>query len=451
MLKAATGANVMTQFQSWIDAVNANNGVIQIALTVFQILITFFGFLLITRKQIHRDRYEERLNQLKKTVDALTVSRNDFAERALALYREHFRSDPDCSEFVEHGHLIYRNGWVNCKDSQGRFYPLSSFTPKIASRYTPPAPKKNHTLPDQQESYADNVKFYLGKTLMDLPLYGLNEVRLHPDEIEITVNLGSYFDFYNTCEYRGYEMAYARRILGKTAVSAKTLPARYGKNNEGLNLFNTSNRFPGIGINTVTILKNVLDDQEPDRDPPTRDFFLMHKRSKQVAEGIGNYHVIPAGSYQPLKDYLDHSDETRAETMKDTVLREFGEEIKDYEEFIDLNTSQLLQNLDRLLDPYFLGIGFEPLNTKTEVLSALILDLEQPKIRALFQGQRHYSQLQTLLDRNNNYEGEIHLCPLNCSTLRQYENDFRSTASMKEIMRILQLEENRAFFHVQNI
>lgn len=438
LFKAALGA-----LRSLWDAINANSGILQILLTVL-------GFMVVTRNQLIQEKFNDRLNNMKKTLEAISTDRNLFMEAALDLYREANRGNEDCSEFVDGGHLIYKNGWVDCKDEKGHFYPLADFCPPILDVYpsTQENIPRNKLMPDMNESYADNCKFHLGKNLFNAPLYALNSVKTEPGKrLEFAVTLGSYFDFYNTCEYLSFEMAYCRRILGRKDRTARTLPRRFKQRD----LFDTSNRFPGIGINTIIILKNMTDDVDDEAKGKKASFFLLHKRGNKVAEGMGNYHVVPAGSYQPLLDYIEREDtdsDHYAETMKNTVLREFGEELLDYEEFLDLNTSDLLQRLDKILQPVFLGVGFEPLNTKTEVLSAAVVDLDDPEQAKLFGGRTKRSQYETLFGANGSYEGDVMLRPLTTSMLRQYENDSRSTASMKEIMRILSRKHNAELFGV---
>ena len=430
-------------FKAIWDFINVNAGILQI-------LLTIIGFLAITRNQLIRERFDTRLNNMKKTVDAISTDRNLFMEQGLALYKKQYAQRDDCSEFAkEGGHLVYRNGWVDCKTPDGGYYPLREFCPAIAGEY--PSTQYdipfNPKLPDRKESYAENCKFHLGKNLFDAPLYALKDMTTEAGQRPaVTVTSGSYFDFYNTCEYLGFEMAYSRRILGRHELTARTLPVRFKRRE----LFDTSNRFPGIGINTVTILQNMIDDVDAGGDKAS--FFLLHKRGNRVAEGMGNYHVVPAGSYQPLREYAEREDtdsEHFAETMKNTVLREFGEELLDYEEFLDLNTSDLLQRLDGILDPVFLGLGFEPLNTKTEVLAALFIDLDRPQDASLFGGRTKRSEYEKMLSGNGNYEGDVMLRPLTTAMLTQYENDSRSTASMKEIMRIMNKVENRPVFGVR--
>lgn len=418
---------------------------------ILQILLTIAGFLVITKNQLIDEHFNTRLNNMKKTMESITTDRNLYMEEALAMYRSQYKDKPECREFARGGgHLIYRNGWVNNRDREGKLFPLKAFTPAIVDTYPDPQLNipYNPRLPDRKESYAENCKFHLGKNLFDAPLYALKDVELKDGEQpKLTVTLGTYFNFYNTCEYLSFEMAYARRMLGKKQKSPLTMPVRFSRRE----LFDTGNRFPGIGINTLTILANVEDDA-PNSLGGKRSFFLLHKRGNKVAEGMGNYHVVPAGSYQPLREYFTREETDSdhfAETMKNTVLREFGEELLNYEEFLDLNTSDLLQELDRRLEPYYLGVGFEPLNTKTEVLAVLVLDMSNPEVAALLGGHNTRSALSELFGGGKNYEGDIFLRPLTTAMLQQYENDSRSTASMKEIMRLMLLEENRTAFGVE--
>jgi hypothetical protein len=56
-----------------------------------------------------------------------------------------------------------------------------------------------------------------------------------------------------------------------------------------------------------------------------KPIFLMHKRSDINREASGCYHVVPAGSFQPLLDKdRDHVSEFRFDF---TLIREFAEEL----------------------------------------------------------------------------------------------------------------------------
>jgi hypothetical protein len=439
--------NLGKMLADFFDLINVNSGALQI-------LLTIVGFLVVTKNQLIEEKYERRLNNMKKTNDALSADRNSFMNSALELYKRRYRNEAGCDEFARQGgHLVYKNGWVNCKNRDGEFFNLIEFVPEIVGNYpsTQYKIRPNRLLPDKRESYADNVKFHLSKPMFDLPLYALNTVKIDEATLRpvITVNLGTYFDFYNTCEYLGFESAYAYRIKGKKQYNIRTMPRRFRQ----IELFDTKNRFPGIGINNLTIIHNIINDEDNDDPTKKESFFLLHKRSNKVAEGMGNYHVVPAGSYQPLKEYIvreDTDSDHFAETMKNTVLREFGEELLDYEEFLDLNTSELLQALDDMLHPVFLGLGFEPLNTKTEVLTALVIDLDDIQQRKLFNNRTKKSEFTKLFGGNNGYEGDVFLRPLTTAMLTQYENDSRSTSSMKEIMRIVNMPENHKIFGVRH-
>ena len=64
------------------------------------------------------------------------------------------------------------------------------------------------------------------------------------------------------------------------------------------NLFEPERRFAGIGISTITLLTGV---NAKKTDDSGETYFLLHKRSANVAQGMNNYHVIPAGGYEPVK------------------------------------------------------------------------------------------------------------------------------------------------------
>ena len=82
-----------------------------------------------------------------------------------------------------------------------------------------------------------------------------------------------------------------------------------------------------------------------------------------------------------------------------------------------------------------LGMGFEPLNTKVEVMTAMKIDMDDVENRRMFGNQ--YT-LNGLIDFfSNNYEGTLTLVPLDKKTLHQYQTDPRMTQSGKEILSIM--------------
>ena len=67
--------NLIGQIWTWINDYSG----------ILQILLTIAGFLAITRNQLRREKFDERLNNMKKTIDAIAADRNLFMENALAL------------------------------------------------------------------------------------------------------------------------------------------------------------------------------------------------------------------------------------------------------------------------------------------------------------------------------------------------------------------------------
>ena len=148
--------------------------------------------------------------------------------------------------------------------------------------------------------------------------------------------------------------------------------------------------------------------------------------------------------------------------MLDSVLREFGEELLGYEEYFDLSNSDLLEGLKGVIKPIFLGAGFEPLNTMLDVLSAIVINVMSrlevngmplcPKLeggKLTKDSAITESQLEEVLNTNSNFEGEITLIPFEASRLKQYEMDMRSTAGMRQFMKILQYDNVRKALEIK--
>ena len=200
-------------------------------------------------------------------------------------------------------------------------------------------------------------------------------------------------------------------------------------------VFDLSNRFAGIGVNNASILYNVEmpeDARDPDSPMVKKHILLLHHRSGQVAEGIGSIHVVPAGSYQPVG--VDIRSDFNVQ-MANTVYREFGEELLNIDEFFHLGDEEVLEEQYRRWKVILLGMGFEPLNTKVEMLTAMKVDLEDPENRKFFGGNDTMEGLTQFF--SDNYEGKLTLVPLEKKTLHQYQSDPRTTQSGKEILTIM--------------
>ena len=151
-----------------------------------------------------------------------------------------------------------------------------------------------------------------------------------------------------------------------------------------------------------------------------------------MAECFGAISAVPAGSYQPVGMEL-RSPFNR--DMANTVYREFGEELLGIDEFGHLGDELMLEEKYRQWDVLLLGFGFEPLNTKIEVMTAMKIDMARESNRELFNGQYSLEGLKQFF--RTNYEGNLLMVPFSEPSLRQYHQDSRTTPVGKEILAIL--------------
>lgn len=424
-----------------------NSTFYQILSVISSIIIPIVGFI-VSYFQIRDAHTEKKIRNFKIASEIMPEDRGEYAESCLELYREKYKAQIHSGQVVVRN-LIYKRNWVQEAGNEV-FCNLNDVPVTITQLYWEKNPPHARFLPYPKEGFSANKKYELsGNTskLFNGKLFALHEVLgdINQGNIAVSVKNGGYFDFLDTCEYLVYEMSYARRVqrqkppyhLGSVpALSVLPNRSRYG------DVFDLSTRFAGIGINTATILYNVeVPCDSPDSEQKTEKsaVLLLHHRSSQVAEGIGAIHVIPAGSYQPVGTQLDS---LFNRNMANTVYREFGEELLNIDEFVHLNTEEMLEDKYRQWQVLLLGFGIEPLNTKIEVLTALQVDMEQPENQRLFASCRTLEQLEQFF--STNYEGDLSLIPMNRKNLQQYQQDPRMTPAGKEILAIL-LEHEKYF------
>ncbi|MBQ6808768.1 MAG: hypothetical protein IJP07_06410 [Firmicutes bacterium] len=415
----------------------------QVLSVISSIIIPIVGFL-VSYFQIRDAHTEKKIRNFKIASEIMPEDRGEYAESCLELYRERYKAQIRSGEVVVRN-LIYKRNWVQAAGNE-RFCNLNDVPVQITPIHWGKNPPRARFLPYPKEGFSANKKYELsGNTskLFNGKLFALHEIQgdLNRGDLSVSVKNGGYFDFLDTCEYLVYEMSYARRVQRKKppyrlgslpAFSVLPNRSRYG------DVFDMGNRFAGIGINTATILYNVEipgDSGEPEKSA----VLLLHHRSSQVAEGIGAIHVIPAGSYQPVGTQLDS---VFNRNLANTVYREFGEELLNIDEFIHLNTEEMLEDKYCQWQVLLLGFGIEPLNTKIEVLTTLQVDMEQPENQRLFASCRTLAQLEKFF--STNYEGNLSLIPMNRKNLQQYQQDPRMTPAGKELLAIL-LEHEEYF------
>lgn len=394
----------------------------------------------VTYSEVREARLEKRTRNFQMANEVSPEDRGAYAEDSLDLYREYY-TDAIARGEVAVRHLVYRTAWVQ-QPGNDDFMMLNDLPVTVEESLwerKPPAPR---FLPYPRDGFAQNKKYQLGgKTLLfNGKLYALATVQgnVNQRNLAVSVKNGGYFDLLDTCEYLVYEMSFVRKILRKKPpYSLKKGLRRPVLTNRArqADVFDLSNRFAGIGVNNATILQNVEMPENP-RNPDSRivkrNVLLLHQRSGKVAEGIGSIHVVPAGSYQPVGADLSSAFNVQ---MANTVYREFGEELLNIDEFFHLGDEEILEEQYKRWKVILLGIGFEPLNTKVEVMTAMKINLDQEENRRMFGGHQTLEGLKGYF--HDNYEGTLVYVPMEKKTLHQYQTDPRMTQSGKEIMAIM--------------
>lgn len=233
------------------------------------------------------------------------------------------------------------------------------------------------------QTYVDNLLTHYRQSgevhrLDDEPIYQLMDFNFADRQFKFTCGQSSYYRHMNNCELLHFEFARARmrrlnkkRWWSKSSLKRKDFPLR-----SALDVFTFDNRCVGIGISTIFI-----------RKWPGQAKFLKHKRTKEMAEGMGTEHVIPAGTFQPRRLMPPQNDPDFS--IYRNILRELGEELLGRAEMqhvkqelddvtqqprVELYHELFLEGKAKL---FFLGWGLDPLTTKAEFLTAMVVNMAE--------------------------------------------------------------------------
>lgn len=307
-----------------------------------------------------------------------------------------------------------------------------------------------------EQTYVNNyLKYSVRATyLFNGKLYAAKDIVKSGDKIKLITYKTDYYSFLNTCK--------VLELLYETKERKQKLD---------IDILNLTNRYAGIGINCLTIIKNVRKRTNPKQK---RDYFLIHQRTDKVIESPEHIHVVPAGSYQPIGSIDRDSDPKLIAFNKDmtnTAYREFCEEILNTSHMSEINSYSLLtesndyQFCKKFLKMYYIGAGIEPYNTKMEILALAIIDIdeileqkdseiitkfvdEHKIINRLIQTLKEDEKvedkinldlLSSLIANQDeikeyiSYEGKIKFEKLSKSMFEQFYSDNHSTPSAREI------------------
>lgn len=308
-----------------------------------------------------------------------------------------------------------------------------------------------------EQNYVSNfIKYNDKKTyLFNGKLFAAKEIKKEDNKLKFIVHEADYYSFLNTCK--------VLEVLYETKEREQKF---------AIDILNLENRYAGIGINCLTIIKNVRKRTNPNEK---RDYFLIHQRSSKVMESPGQIHVVPAGSFQPISS-IDTKNQDRLNkfnlNMENTVYREFCEEILNTSHMSEINSFALLTEANdyefckQFLKVYYICAGLEPYNTKMEVCVLGIIDIdeivnykENPELitrfidehKIIYNLQKSLKENETLAQKINvdlisslinnqeevkeyiSYEGTIKLEKISKPMFEQYGTDNHTTPSSKEL------------------
>ena len=253
--------------------------------------------------------------------------------------------------------------------------------------------------------------------------FRVKDIQPQNGSVAFAYSPGTYFNYINTCEVLGAELADA--WSSDRALSPETLPLR----GDPRRIFDFRWRSAFPGVNCLLFLKNFAKPDQTGRGTPHR--FAMHSRGQATLEAQNTEHVVPAGGHQPTSAGMDSDIE---QLIWRTAVREFVEELFDKEEaqairdlgqeFLEADQVRPFVNhifrKDGVAALFFLGVGFDPLTTKPEILVAIVIDwarvMKDPRTWDVVLDRDQRSKGLKIL---GNYEGKIRYCELTEENLEQ--------------------------------
>jgi hypothetical protein len=199
-------------------------------------------------------------------------------------------------------------------------------------------------------------------------------------------DLGLYFDYINTGEILGAELA---RYVLDNEETFEPWPERFRLRGAAEDAFDLLNRAAYPGVNCLSIFLNYT---EPGK-LSLGDWFLLHKRDETQLQAQNTVHVVPAGGHQGFAKGAQREDTS----LWRTAVREFAEELFDKEgldrqfetwsEFAEHpEIKQIKHSFFDEPDPaaklYLHGFGLDPITLKPEVIFTLIVDWSKVRTRS---------------------------------------------------------------------
>lgn len=193
----------------------------------------------------------------------------------------------------------------------------------------------------------------------------------------LTYFFSNYFDYINTCEILGAELADWVLRNGEDAA----LPDRFEHRGTPEQIFDYRSRATYPGVNCISLFLNY----DGTNYGTVGNYFPLHKRDETQTQAQNLVHVVPAGGHQGFSMGAQSADTA----IRQTVTREFLEEFFNLE---DLNTQPaswhdfrnhpqvkplyelFFSDVNPAAKIYLFGMGIDPVTCKPEVLCGVVVD-----------------------------------------------------------------------------
>lgn len=199
----------------------------------------------------------------------------------------------------------------------------------------------------------------------------------HGEFVGFKYDLAHYFDYVNSCEILGAELA--DWILSEESQAPELISLQFRGSPESA--FSLQSRASYPGLNCLTVFLNYKE------HGLKGNYFLLHKRDETQLQAQNTVHVIPAGGHQGFSKGAQKKDTA----LWRTIVREFLEELFNIEALYQQPESWedflLYPEVEKLMNAFFIGesaaariylhgFGLDPITLKPEVIVTIVVDWE---------------------------------------------------------------------------
>lgn len=215
--------------------------------------------------------------------------------------------------------------------------------------------------------------------------YRLMNIRRVETSLEFDLQDTCYFDYINTCEILGIEIAdqylsHQSNVGFEGTFVCMPDSAMLPRRGDPRLIFDFGNRAAFAGVNCFLMIRNFSNGP----DGCKKHKFYFHNRTENTLEAQNTLHVVPAGGHQPCEEAFGNQKDV---SLWRTAVREFCEELFNKEDAAEakrdgqdfLERKEVRGQLGAFINSgaaqfYLLGVGLDPLTTKPEFLVAIVVD-----------------------------------------------------------------------------